>query len=116
MVFNFNGGSSTELRNYSFASPGGIPVTTWDQVTAPSPTQELSLWESGGKRYYGGSSVYVTGRGTTTLKAIWQDQEQYTVILHANNGSSDKIISTEWSTYTLPAELPSGWAEVEEGY
>ncbi len=116
VVFDFNGGSSTELRNYSFATPGGIPVPTWNQVTAPSSAQELSHWESGGKRYYSGSSVYVTGRGTTTLKAIWQDQEQYTVILHANNGSSDKIISTEWSTYTLPAELPSGWAGVEEGY
>lgn len=116
VVFDFNGGSSTELRNYSFATPGGIPVPTWNQVTAPSSVQELSHWESGGKRYYSGSSVYVTGRGTTTLKAIWQDQAQYKVILHANNGSSDKIISTEWSTYTLPAELPSGWAKVEEGY
>lgn len=40
---------------------------------------------------------------------------QYTVILHANNGTSDKITSTEWSTYTLPAELPDGWT-VREGY
>jgi len=113
LSYDLNGGRTEEVTQIKLAVGSEIALPVRTQITPPD-MMEFSHWEYQGEEYADGSYLKITQSGSSTVKAIWKDQVQYKVTLHANDGTGRTVTTTEWSRYTLPDALPSGFSEFEK--